>query len=405
MLLEIFIALLLGIVFGTVTGLFPGIHINLVAAGLVAISTGGYFAGFDFIVLASFIVSMAVTHTFIDFIPSIFLGAPEEDSFLAVLPGHQLLKEGRGYEAVVMTLYGSAASLIVIIIFSLIFSFFLDSFFDFVRKYIPFVLIFVSSYLVLREEDWIMAVVVFFLSGVLGWIVFNAPVREPLLPLLSGLFGISSILVSLKNKVTLPQQTISKLKEITFEKKTFFRALFAAGIAGPLCSFLPGIGSGHAAVIGSEIIGKKGDDRKTFLFLVGAINTIVMALSFVTVYVIGRGRTGAAVAVREILGEISRQEILIILAVVFLASIFSFFIGLFLARIFSLKISKVDYKKISLVIIFILILVNIFLSNWLGVLVLFTASSLGVFCILSGARRINLMGCLLIPTISFYLGF
>jgi len=84
MILELIIALLIGILAGTMTGLFPGIHINLVAAGLLA--SVGYFSGIPVLALVVFVVAMAVTHTFIDFIPSIYLGAPEEDSFLAVLP-------------------------------------------------------------------------------------------------------------------------------------------------------------------------------------------------------------------------------------------------------------------------------------------------------------------------------
>jgi len=42
--------------------------------------------------------------------PSIFLGAPEADTALAVLPGHALLMEGRGEEAVRLSAIGSARS-------------------------------------------------------------------------------------------------------------------------------------------------------------------------------------------------------------------------------------------------------------------------------------------------------
>ena len=54
---------------------------------------------------------MAITHTFIDFIPSIFLGAPDEDSVLSILPGHKLLLKGYAYTGIILTLYGSATAL------------------------------------------------------------------------------------------------------------------------------------------------------------------------------------------------------------------------------------------------------------------------------------------------------
>ncbi len=401
MIIEIILALLLGCLIGTFTGLFPGIHINLVSASLLASLT--YFDFIPVMALVVFIVAMAITHTFIDFIPSIFLGAPEEDSFLSVLPGHQLLREGKGHEAVVLTLYGSLAALPVITIFSLVFVYFLSHVFNFIQTLIPYILIFASLYLIFREEDFIVSLIVFILAGFLGLLTFNLPVKEPLLPLLAGLFGISSLIVSIKTKIKVPKQKIMPIKKVKLNKKSFLKSSIAAAIAAPLCSFLPGIGSGHAAVIGSEIMGREAQDKRSFLFLVGSLNTIVMALSFVTAYAIGKTRTGSAVAVEKLLGTISTSNLIIIIAVVFISGIFSFFVGISLSRLFAKYISKFNYSKLSLITILFLLIVNIILSNIYGLIVLITASALGVFCILSGSRRINLMGCLLIPTIVFYL--
>jgi putative membrane protein len=403
MILELALALIIGVLFGTITGLFPGIHINLVAAGLLALVGGAYFSGIKVIILVVFIVAMALTHTFIDFIPSIFLGAPEEDSFLAVLPGHELLKAGKGHEAVVLTLYGSLAALPIILIFTFLFIGFLDKIYTILSFLIPYTLILVSLYLIFREEEFIVSLVVFTLSGFLGLLTFNLPIKEPLLPLLTGLFGVSGLIVSLKNKITIPKQKITSLKEIKITKKSFFRGIIAASLSAPLASFLPGVGSGQAAVIGSELMGKEGESKKSFLFLVGAINTIVMALSFVTIYAIGRTRTGAAVAVSEILEKITLSSLIIIIITILLSGVLAFTIGIKLSKLFSKKINKISYRKISLIIITLLLIINLILSNALGILVLITGSSLGIFCILSRTRRINLMGALLIPTIVFYL--
>lgn len=399
MIFEIIVAIFIGIAIGTFTGLFPGIHINLVAAMLLA--SLGYFAGVPSIALVVFIVAMAITHTFLDFIPSVFLGAPEEDSFLAVLPGHQLLIEGRGFEAIVMTLYGGLAALPLILIFSFAYVWFLPSAYDFVRIVIPYGLILVSLYLVFTEEEWILSGTIFLLAGFLGMFVFSLPVKEPLLPMLTGLFGVSGLIVSLKSKVQIPNQKIKKLKEIKLEKG-FWRLLFSGAFASVICGFLPGIGSGHAAVIGSELNGDE-KNQKNFLFLVGMINTIVMSLSFVTIYAIGKTRSGAAVAVSEILKKMSLNDLAIILTVIFVSGILAFFIGLQLAKIFSFTISKINYYKLSWFVIALLFVVNLLLTNFLGILTLITASALGVFCIQSGVRRIQLMGVLLVPTILYYL--
>lgn len=403
MIVEIVLMFFVGVMAGVVTGLFPGVHINLVAAGLLALASSAVLFDVEPLVLVVFVVAMAVTHTFIDFIPSVFLGAPEEDSFLAVLPGHELLMEGKGFEAVVMTLYGGLVALPVVLIFSFLFVNFLPGVYDFIRIVLPYILIFVSLYLVFTEEEWVLSGVVFIFAGFLGMFVFNLPVEEPLLPLLSGLFGVSSLVVSLRSKVKIPKQKIGDWRKMKLGRKEFWRFGIAGAIAAPLCSFLPGIGSGHAAIIGSELSGSLRKNRRGFLFLVGMINTVVMSLSFVTIFAIGRTRTGAAVAVERLLGEMSVWDLVLVMGVVFFAGALALVIGLQLARIFSQKINKVDYRNLSFVVIVLLFFVNLFLTNLLGMLVLVTASALGVFCIQSRVRRIQLMGALLVPTILFYL--
>lgn len=403
MLIQFLLALIIGIFTGTLTGLFPGIHINLVAATLL--SSLGYFSGIEPIVLVVFVVAMAITHTFIDFIPSIFLGAPEEDSFLAVLPGHKLLKNGKGHEAVVLTLLGSLISLPVIILFAPIFIKILPMIYDPMRIFIPYLLIFISLFLIFREEEFLISLTVFILAGFLGLFTFNLPVKEPLLPLLTGLFGASGLIISLKNKTQIPEQKIIPIRNIIFDKKEALKSISIGSLVSAFSSFLPGIGAGHSAVISSELIGKSEEDNKTFLFLVGLISTVVMGLSFVTAYTIQKTRTGAAVAIQRILEEISFSSLMIILITITLTGIIAFFLGIKISKIASQNITKINYTKVSYIILFILIGINLLLSNIYGLLVLLTATSLGVFTILSSSRRINLMGALLIPTIVYYLSY
>jgi len=343
---------------------------------------------------------MAITHTFLDFIPSIFLGAPEEDSFLSILPGHQMLKKGEAHNAIILTLYGSIIGLIIILIFTPVFIYLLPLIFETSKKIIPFVLIFVSIYLILREKKFHLALIIFLLAGFLGYLALNSPVKEPLLPLLTGLFGSSALIISLKNKIQIPKQKITKLKEIKITKKEIKNVSLGAMISAPLSSFLPGIGAGHAAVIGSEIIPQT---NRGFLTMLGAINTIVMGLSFITVFSIGRTRTGAALAVKQILSEITLSNVYLILTTIIISGILSFLIAIKISKIFSKNITKISYSKLSLTIILLLTTLITIFSNPLGLLVFATATSLGIFTILSGARRINLMGALLVPTILFYL--
>jgi putative membrane protein len=399
MLFQIIIFAISGIIAGTFTGLIPGIHINLVGIFLVSLSSSAlkFIEPVYFII---FIIAMAITHTFVDFIPSIFLGCPDTDTELSVLPGHELLKKGQGYQAVMLTCYGSLAAILIFLL--IIFPFILvsSSIYEFLRK--PFimssVLIIVSVFLVALERKKFSALFVFLLSGILGLCVLNLNFNQPLLPLLTGLFGGSMLIMSIKNKIQIPVQKLEKPKEEL--KKPLAGAFLGSLIASPLCSFLPGLGSGQAAVIGNVIsrTGKKG-----FLVLLGATNTLVMSFSFITLYTISRTRTGAAAAIKEIIKTVSLGNLLIMILMIIISGAIAFFITEFLARTLSGKITEISYTKLSLITLFILVVVVGSVSGILGIAVLIASTLTGIYCISLKVRRTNMMGCLLIPTIIYYL--
>ncbi|MHA2044079.1 MAG: tripartite tricarboxylate transporter permease [Candidatus Thorarchaeota archaeon] len=107
---------------GIATGLIPGLHVNNVALASIAlqgslISLAMFLFGWAdpaleelLLIVSTLIIGNVVTHTFLDFIPSVFLGAPEGDTALSVLPGHRMLLKGLGYEAVKLSAFGSLMS-------------------------------------------------------------------------------------------------------------------------------------------------------------------------------------------------------------------------------------------------------------------------------------------------------
>jgi len=393
MLLQIILFLLLGILAGTLTGLIPGIHINLIGIFLISLSAS-LFSSINPIYFVVLITSMAITHTFVDFIPSVFLGCPDTDTELSVLPGHELLKKGEGYQAVLLTCYGSLVAIFILILISFPFILIISKTYEIIKTLIPFLLIIISILLISLEKRRLSALIVFLLTGFLGLSVLNTNMNQPLLPLLTGLFGSSMLILSIKNKIKIPKQKITK------PKTKIFKPIPGALIASPLCSFLPGLGSGQAAIIGN-IISKT--DRKGFLILLGATNTLVMGFSFISLYIISRTRTGAAVVIKEIIGRLSLEILILILSIVFISGITSFFITKFLAKFFSQKIAKINYTHLSILTIISLIIIIFLISGFFGLVVLTASTFTGIYCILLKVRRTNMMGCLLIPVIVWYL--
>jgi len=393
MLLEIALFLLLGIVAGTITGLIPGIHINLIGAFLVSFSATIFFS-INPACLVVFISSMAITHTFIDFIPSIFLGCPDTDTELSILPGHEMLKKGLGYEAIILTAYGSLAAIAILGVILLPSLFIVSKTYELIKELIPYLLILASILLISIEKRKLPALLVFLLTGFLGVFILNTNLKEPLLPLLTGLFGSSMLIMSIKNKTKIPPQIISK------PKTNLFRPMLGALIASPLCSFLPGLGSGQASIIGNLI---SKTDRKGFLALLGATNTLVMGFSFISLYVISKTRTGAAAAIQNLIGTLSWEIFILIIISIFISGFISFFLTVFLAKTFSKILDKLNYTALSYTTLILLSIVVFLVSGPIGFLILITSTLTGIYCISLNVRRTNMMGCLLIPVIIFYL--
>ncbi|MBU0957383.1 MAG: tripartite tricarboxylate transporter permease [Nanoarchaeota archaeon] len=398
MLIELIIAIILGIIAGTITGLIPGIHINLISIIILSLSLS-LLTIVSPIILVIFIVSMAITHTFLDFIPSIYLGAPDPDSALSILPGHEFLLKGKAHSAILYTLTGSLTALPIILIFTPIFIIFLPQIYPHIKNVIPIILIIASLFLISQEKtSKFYAISIFLLSGFLGITTLNLHLNQPLLPLLTGLFGGSSLISSILRKQKVPEQ---KIEKISITKRQITRTAFSAALSAPLFSFLPALGANQSAIISSSII--KKPTQKEFLILLGIINTVVMALSFITLQTISYSRTGAAISVKQIIENLTTTHLIYILITIIITSFIAFFIGIHISKFFSKNITKFNYTKLSITILIFLIIITTIFSGFIGLLIFITSTFLGLATILIGIKRTYLMGCLIIPTILLYI--
>jgi len=398
MIIEIIIAIILGCIAGTITGLIPGIHINLVA--LLIVSSSSFLLEFTSpLTLGVFIISMSILHTFMDSCPSIFLGAPEESTVLAVLPGHKLLLKGRGYEAVKLTVIGSLFGLIMTIALAVVLITGVGKIYPFINKYILYILIASSIFLIIKDKkSRIWALIIFLMAGCLGLGSLNiTSIRQPLFPLLSGLFGTSGLFLSLKDKIKIPKQT---LKSDKINKKEISKSLSAGFIASTLSGFLPGLGAAQAAIIASSVF--KKNTTRGFLILVGSINTIIMVLSFIALFVIDKARNGAIVAVSKIIPNFTQTDLILFLVVSLTVAGIATILTLNVAKIFSKFMSKINYSRLCLGIISLITLLVLIISGPLGLLVLIISTCVGIIPPLKGVGRNHLMGCLILPVILYF---
>lgn len=397
---ELIAAVLAGCIVGTLTGLLPGLHTNTIAI-IVLSSASLLLQHFEFLVIGVFLISMIVTHSFVDYLPSIFLGAPEASTVLSVLPGHKLLADGQGFDALKHTVVGgiSAFTLTLLSLPVLFWGIRL------VEPHISFlaapVLLVLVVYFILLETEYrkiVWALVIYLLAGILGLVTLNGlHIRQALFPMLSGLFGVSILLMSVNSKTAVPKQNISyETKLFTFSNiKSGFKAL----LAGSFMGLLPTLGPSQAAVLAQGFAGFKKPEK--FLVILGGINTVDTLFTLTTLYLIGKARSGVLVVVQQ-LSEISFHDYLVFVAGAFSALGLAVYITIKLGRGLANTIDRLPYGLLSMNIIILVTAMVLFFSGWVGLIVLAVSTAIGLLSQLSGVRKIHAMGVLSLPVILSY---
>lgn len=410
--IDLILACVIGVLCGTITGLIPGIHVNTVGAFIFA-SSPFLLISYSPEILCVFLISMAISHALLEFIPSIFLGVPEEGTILSILPGHKMVIEGRGKEAVRLAAVGGFGAIIITILLLPLFIIILPPLYGSIKPYVWILLIIIVIYMFIRLNNDIKSlfwsVTLFILSGIMGYTMLNLPISAniSLLCIFTGLFGVSTLLYSLSQSSFVPTQNRFHNFKIN---PNILKGIFAGGIAGTILGFLPGLGPAQGSLIAQEISGG-GDsesNREGFLVAVSGVNTSDALFSLVMIYLIGNPRSGIAVYVNIFIQGFDFNHLIFFVFTALTAVSISLFLCLKLGDKVSGIIEKINYEKLTwVVIIFMSILVVVF-PLWYHVNILYmiivyiTAISLGLLPHYLGVNKSNLMGVLIVPAIVIY---
>ncbi|MBN1538703.1 MAG: tripartite tricarboxylate transporter permease [Candidatus Thermoplasmatota archaeon] len=444
--LLILLGALAGTGFGVMTGLIPGVHVNNVAIVLLGLSPiissalqdlTGLGQTEAMLMVASAIVATSMAHTFLDFIPSTFLGAPEAETALSVLPAHGMLLEGNGYSAIFLSAVGSfgaiVAGTLLLIPYSLLVNDPINGY-QLLKEVMVWVLIGVVVLMLVTETKkvpyipyrtgdgkliWsegrfssvlgvLGAFLLFLTSGLLGLIALDLELSSPfglpatsLFPLLSGLFGTSTLLESLRGGATVPLQRIEKQSVDPAEAVS---SITSGSIAGSIVGFLPGMSGGVATVI--AMIFRKEPKPSSVILTLSAINTANSFFVLGALFLILRPRSGAAIVVNELVNVrewsdmLPPSELSLLLMSALLASCLGFFLTLILGSKLANIMPRLPYSKVAWSIIILIALMVLAFTGPIGLLVLAVSTSLGMMAPLTGIRRSHAMGVLLLPVIT-----
>ncbi len=414
LLLLIAVFTVVGASAGTFTGLVPGIHVNTAASVLVtvcpsAVSALGVTDPSTVPVLtACCIFSAATVHSFVAFVPSVFIGAPDPDESLSVLPAHRLLAQGKGMAAVRASAVGSATGAAAALLLAVPLQWvMLHGGSGVLEIMTAGVLAATLLIVVLVSPRPLVTAAVALAAGALGYVVMNGVIPSTgilgkgtlLFPMLTGMFGIPPLLERQRNgrprkqkdDGTDPVGPVPGLKGVA---------------TGLVAGWFPGITATVGATLASAF--GKEDRPESFIALVSSISTVTAVFALVTLSVTGKGRSGTAMAVKDIIGNslsgFCSEAFLAILASIAIASVFGYAMTIITGKAIAGIYSSIPSGTLSsAVLILIVILVALMTGPW-GLTILALSAFLGYVPPSAGISRTCLACCLIIPALMSHIG-
>ncbi len=379
----------LGITLGTCSGLIPGIHANnfaLFLAGIAPMLPGQPI----FVGLA--MLAAGVTHTFLDAVPALTIGVPEAAMAVAALPGHRMVLEGRGHEALRLSALGSGIAVLLAIPLAIPITWGMVRIYPFLREHMPIILGTVVLVLLLTErtrQAVIGGVISFLVSSILGFLVLDLEPAAPLdgggvlAPLFAGLFG-TPVLVDAMRGGGVPPQSGGAIR---IPRRAVLWPASAGSAAGAIVGYLPGVSSAIAAVIALVAIPNEDPDRD-FIVATSGVDTANTIFALFALVAIGAPRTGIMVAVEQADVPISLPAMLLSIAI---AAAISFILVILIGDWYLVTVGSVNYTIICGVVMGLLTVLAFLFAGVIGIIVFAVSSAIGFIPVRIGGKRVHLM--------------
>jgi len=427
-------AAILGALVGCLTGLLPGLHVNTLSVVLLAFAPLGYGAmsaigvASDLvpITLAALLLGITISHTFVNIIPATYLGAPDESTALSILPAHRLLLRGDGYRAVAISAYASYGAVALSLVCFWPAEWVLVRAAPAIKAATPALLVLLVAFLVHREpgrlgpEAWpaamrrflarMAAFDLFLAAGLFGLVSFQLNYRalvplppSPLLPALGGLFGAATLLEALAQHARVPHQFL-RMGQGRVAPAGAAASLAAGVAAGAGMSLFPGLTNATATAVATAA--RKGTDEEVLVSL-GAVNTANAVFNLLVLALFDHARSGAVVALRELLpveswtGPVPAQLVWFLFATLagaFVSLVATLALGRWAAR----RIHAVPYRRLVVGVLVYVTLVAWLFTGWTGLAVFAVGTALGLLTVRLGLQRTHLTGVLLVPVLGYF---
>ncbi len=386
-----------GVTLGLVSGLVPGLHANnmaLLLAG-VAPSVPGPPLYVGMAMLAA-----GVTHTFLEIVPTLALGVPDPAMAVAALPGHRLVMEGRGREALRLSVLGSAIAVLLAVPLAIPITRLMTVLWPTVRANLSIFLAVVAGVLILTERGIglkLIGAISFLLSALLGLATLDLSPTAPLTaggmlaPLFAGLFGAPVLIDAIGGDGVPPQDD----PHVATSKRGLLGLSGLGTLSGAIVGYVPAVSSAIAATFALLAVpGRYG--ARGFIVTTSGVNTANTIFALFALIALGAPRTGVLVAVEAASVPHSIPHLLVGVAFGAIAGV----LGVLVIgdRYFTI-VGRIDPARLSVGVLCALAAIAYLFAGCVGVAAYLAATLIGLVPARFGARRANLMGVLIGPII------
>jgi putative membrane protein len=205
------------------------------------------------------------------------------------------------------------------------------------------------------------------------------------------------MLLSSGSKV--PKQMASVVVEV--EKKTSILGMVVGFLGVSVLSVIPAIGPTQASLLASEFRDKR--NYKEFLISIGGINTADVIFSILALWTIGKPRSGAIAVASEIMGTFSFDFLYTILLACLISGVLGYFLMMVVGSFVVKRVHKINYGKLKYVVVGFVSFLTFVLDPVLGIVVLAFSTAVGHFAERYDVNKSHCRGCLIIPTILYYI--
>jgi len=381
-----------GVGLGTCSGLTPGLHANnfaLLLASVVPVLPGPSVA------LGAAMLAAGVVHTFLDVVPALALGVPDPATAAVTLPGHRLVLDGRGREALRLSALGSGLAAAAALPVAAVLTGAVAAVYPTLSRHFPLLLAAVAVVIVATEPTWrrrAAAVGTLLVAAGLGWLVLDLDPSGPvaaggvLAPLFAGLFGAPVLVEALDGEGVPPQADPA----VTLDPRTVVGTAGAGTGAGALVGYLPGVSAAVGTVLVLPAVpGRSG--ARGFLVASSGASTANTVFALFALVALGTPRTGVMVAMDRA-GVPHATGVLVGTAC--LAAAAGFVLVVSVGDAYLRTVGRLDYTRVSLATGGVLVGLAYLFAGGVGLAVFALAALVGLLPPVLGVRRVHLMAVL-----------